>query len=177
MISWTRVKLTGWSISTTVLRSILVMIGGGGIRHFMNIRYRGGGRELPRAAWLFPAFGMGAFAIAALMVVTRIDRKTVVEVDQPVSFTRVQEIIANRCVPCHSAHPSDTMFPSAPVGVMLDAPQQIKLMAPRIHVRAVEQQNMPFNNRTAITPEERGELGRWFRDGAKITDVPADPRR
>ena len=156
---------------------ILVMIGGGGIRHFMNLRYRGGGRELPRAAWLFPAIGMGAFAVASVMIVTRIDRKSVVDIDTPVSFTRVQEIVANRCVPCHSAHPSDTMFPSAPVGVMLDTPQQVKLMAPRIHVRAVEQQNMPFNNRTAITPDERGELGRWFRDGAKITDAPAVPRR
>ncbi len=152
---------------------ILVMIGGAGIRHFMNIRYRGGGRELAKSAWLFPAFGMGAFAIAGLMVVTRIDAKTVVEIDQPVSFTRVQEIIANRCVTCHSAHPSDPMFPSAPVGVMLDTPQQIKMMAARIHERAVEQQNMPFNNRTNITDEERGQLGRWFKDGAKIVDAAA----
>jgi uncharacterized membrane protein len=143
----------------------------------MNIRYRGGGKELPATAWLVPAFAMGAFAIAGLMVVTRIDRNTVPEIDQPVSFTRVQEIVANRCVTCHSARPSDTMFPSAPLGVMLDTPQQIKMMSTRIHVRAVEQQNMPFNNRTAITPEERGELGRWFRDGAKISDAKPDPPR
>ena len=156
---------------------ILVMIGGAGVRHFMNIRYRGGGKELPATAWLFPAFGMGAFAIAGLMVVTRIDRNSVVDINTPVSFTRVQEIVANRCVPCHSAHPSDTMFPSAPLGVMLDTPQQIKMMATRIHWRAVEQQNMPFNNRTGITPEERGELARWYRDGAKIVDAKADPPR
>jgi len=156
---------------------ILVMIGGAGVRHFMNTRYLGGGKVLARSAWLFPAIGMGAFAVAGLMVVTRIDQKTVVEIDAPVSFTRVQEIVANRCSPCHSAHPSDTMFPSAPLGVMLDTPQQIKLMATRIKFRAVDQQNMPFNNRTSITPQERGELGRWYRDGAKIVDGKADPPR
>jgi len=156
---------------------ILVMIGGAGVRHFMNIRYRGGGKELPPRAWLFPAFGMGAFAIAGLMIVTRLDRKEVPVTDKPVSFTRVQEIIANRCVTCHSAKPSDTMFPAPPVGVMLDTPQQIKMMASRIHLRAVEQQNMPFNNRTGMTPEERGELARWFRDGARIVDVLAEPPR
>ncbi|MBA3451930.1 MAG: urate hydroxylase PuuD [Deltaproteobacteria bacterium] len=156
---------------------ILVMIGGAGVRHFMNIRYRGGGKELPASAWLFPAVGMGAFAIAGLMIVTRIDRATVPEIEKPVSFSRVQEIVANRCVTCHSARPSDTMFPAPPVGVMLDSPQQIKMMATRIHVRAVEQQNMPFNNRTGMTAEERGELHRWFIDGAKIVDSPPDPSR
>ncbi len=154
-----------------------MMIGGAGIRHFMNIRYRGGGKELPRSAWLGPAVGMGAFAIAGLMVVTRLDQKSVPVIDQPVSFTRVQEIIANRCVTCHSAKPSDMMFPAPPVGVMLDTPQQIKMMASRIHLRAVEQQNMPFNNRTGMTPEERGELARWFRDGAKIVDAPVEMPR
>ena len=156
---------------------ILVMVGGAGIRHFMNVRYRGGGLQLPRSAWLFPAFGMGAFAIASLMVVTRLDQKSVPVIDKPVSFNRVQEIVANRCVPCHSAKPSDPMFPAPPVGVMLDTPQQIKMMASRIHLRAVEQQNMPFNNRTGMTPEERGELARWYRDGARIVDGPAEPPR
>ncbi|MDB4960799.1 MAG: hypothetical protein JWP01_798 [Myxococcales bacterium] len=150
---------------------ILVMIGGAGIRHFMNIRYRGGGRELAKAAWLLPAFGMGAFAIAGLMVVSRIVPKGVVDSTGPVAFSRVQEIVATRCITCHSAQPSDDVFRSPPAGVLFDTPAQIKVMAARIHLRAVEQQNMPFNNKTQITPEERGELGRWYRDGAKL-DAP-----
>ena len=31
------------------------MVGGAGVRHFMNIRYRGGGKQLATAAWLAPA--------------------------------------------------------------------------------------------------------------------------
>ena len=45
---------------------------------------------------------------------------------------------------------------------------QIKAMAPRIKVRAVELQNMPFNNKTQITDVERAELARWISDGALV---------
>src|SRR3954467_1471616 len=51
---------------------ILVMIGGAGVRHFMNLRYRGEGLTRPAAAWLFPAAGMAAIAVAGLMVITRL---------------------------------------------------------------------------------------------------------
>ena len=86
----------------------------------------------------------------------------------PVSFKRAHEIIAVRCAPCHSAKPMDDMFQTAPAGVVLDTPPQIKMMAERIRVRAVEQQSMPFNNKTGMTAQERGELGRWIRDGALL---------
>ena len=47
-------------------------------------------------------------------------------------------------------------------------PDQIKTMAPRIYVRAVEQQTMPLGNLTGITPEERATLGRWIKSGANL---------
>lgn len=147
---------------------ILVMIGGAGVRHFMNIRYLGGGKELAKRAWLAPAFAMGAFAIASLMIVTRIDARSVTDANAPVSFKRVQEIIANRCVPCHSEHPSDDVFTAPPVGLRLDSARQVQIMAPAIRRRAVEQQNMPWNNKTKITDGERGELKRWIDDGAHV---------
>ena len=56
---------------------------------------------------------------------------------------------------------------------MLDTPAQIKHHAPRIQIRAVDQQNMPFNNKTGMTAAERGELGRWIADGAQL--APAAP--
>jgi uncharacterized membrane protein len=137
----------------------------------MNVRYLGGGTELAPGAWLVPAISMGAFAIAGLMVVSRIVPKGVVDSTAPVAFTRVQEIVANRCITCHSAHPMDDVFHSPPAGVMFDTPSQIKVMAHRINLRAVEQQNMPFNNKTGITAEERGQIGRWYRDGARIEAI------
>lgn len=147
---------------------ILVMIGGAGIRHFMNIRYLGGGAERAVAAWLFPAISAGAFAIASLLVVTRIDARSVMDVQEPVSFKRAQEIIANRCVTCHSTHPSDDVFTSPPKGLRLDSPRQIQVNAAAILLRAIEQQNMPYNNKTEMTPRERGELKKWISDGARL---------
>ncbi len=147
---------------------ILVMIGGAGIRHFMNVRYLGNGRQLATAAWLFPAVSAGAFAIASLMIITRIDARSVDDIAEPVPFKRVQEIIATRCVTCHGTHPSDDVFTSPPAGLRLDSPRQIQVNAAKIMLRAVEQQNMPWNNKTGITRRERGELKKWITDGARL---------
>ena len=157
---------TSHSLNWLIL--ILVMIGGAGVRHFMNVRYRGGGIQLPKAAWLAPAFGAGAFAIAGLMIVTRLDSKKVIDPDAPVPFSRVQEIVATRCVMCHSRKPSDPVFTSPPKNVMFDNPRTIQLMASQIRARVVEQQNMPFNNQSGMTMKERGEIKRWIDDGAKL---------
>ncbi len=157
---------TSHSLNWLVL--ILVMIGGSGVRHFMNVRYLGGGKELAKSAWLGPAVAAGAFTIAAFMVVTRIDPPGVEDAAMPVSFKRAHEIIALRCAPCHSARPMDDMFTTAPNGVVLDTAPQIKMMVDRIQFRAVEKRGMPFNNKTNMTDQERGELGRWIRDGALL---------
>jgi uncharacterized membrane protein len=145
---------------------IVVCVGGAGVRHFMNIRYQGGGKELVTSAWLAPAFVSGAVAIAGLMVLTRIDKKPKYGIDHAVPFARVQEIVGVRCVPCHSQKPSDDTFHSAPLGMMLDTPEQIHTMAPRIKYRAYDLANMPFNNKTKITDEERAELATWVDAGA-----------
>ena len=146
---------------------ILVMIGGAGVRHFMNIRYRGEGVQLPTAAWLAPAFASGALAVAGLMIVSNIAVARAVA-EYPVPFQRAQQIIGERCVRCHSSHPADDFYTSPPLNVMFDTPEQIQLMAPRIHVRAVELRTMPLNNKTHITDQERAELARWIVDGAKL---------
>jgi len=75
---------------------IAVIIGGAGVRHFMNIRYRGGGLELPTAAWLGPAFGMAGIAFAGLYIVSNMVPPPRYGIDHEVSFTRVQEIVGNR---------------------------------------------------------------------------------
>jgi uncharacterized membrane protein len=138
-----------------------VMVGGAGIRHFMNVRYAG-------QLWLGPALGMAALAIAGLMIVTRLKAPAEVKITGPVSFARVQEIIIARCAPCHSKHPSDKEFPAPPSGVSFDSAGQILGMAARINERAVKTHTMPFVNRTKMTATERAELGAWIAAGAKL---------
>jgi uncharacterized membrane protein len=102
------------------------------------------------------------------MVITRIAAAPDVEVTYAVGFARAQEIIVKRCVPCHSTHPGDPAFPAPPNNVVFETAEQIKLMVPRIFERAVQSKTMPFLNKTAITPVERAELGKWIADGARL---------
>jgi uncharacterized membrane protein len=157
---------TGHPLNWLVL--IAVMIGGAGVRHYMNIRYLGAGRELAKGAWLAPAFAMGGLGIAGLLVITRIQVHTGPQVTGPVAFARAQEIIVHRCMQCHSSHPSDEVFKVAPNNIMFDTPEQIRLMKDRIYTRAVQQRTMPLVNKTKITDLERAELGKWIDDGAKL---------
>jgi uncharacterized membrane protein len=80
----------------------------------------------------------------------------------------VQRIIGERCLRCHSAHPSDEVWKMPPLNVMFDSPAQIQNMSPRIKYRAVDLGTMPLNNQTHMTVDERAALGRWIEDGAMI---------
>jgi uncharacterized membrane protein len=143
------------------LALFVVMVGGAGVRHFMNVRYAG-------KLWLGPALAMAALVVVGLMVITRLRSPDEVKVNGPVGFARAQEIIVQRCVPCHSAHPTDSLFPVAPSNVIFDTAEQIAAMAPRMNERAVKTRTMPFLNRTHMTAQERAELGAWIAAGAKL---------
>lgn len=157
---------TGAPLNWLVL--IVVMIGGAGVRHFMNWRYLGGGEQHPTAAWLVPAFLMGGVVIVGLLVLTNLDTSPKVVVDYPVGFSRVEEIVTARCLPCHSAHPTDKQFTVAPKNVMFDNADAVRAMAPRIKAMAVDSHQMPYLNRTNISDVERAELGAWIDSGAKL---------
>ncbi|MEZ4364278.1 MAG: urate hydroxylase PuuD [Kofleriaceae bacterium] len=143
------------------LALFVVMVGGAGVRHFMNVRYQG-------QLWLVPALVTGALCLGGLMVITHLRAAPAVTITEPVPFARAQEIIVQRCVPCHSARPSDSLFLVPPGNVVFDTTEQIRAMVPRISARAVEQRTMPFLNRTEMTVTERAELGAWISAGAKV---------
>ena len=83
-----------------------------------------------------------------------------------VPFATVQRIVDQRCTACHSQHP--TKVAEAPLGLMLDTPQEIQRYAPDIKGVAVDSTAMPLGNLTKMTSEERQLLGRWIDQGAKI---------
>lgn len=138
-----------------------VMVGGAGVRHFMNVRYAG-------KVWLVPALAMAAIGVVGMMAVTRIREAPAVTVAGEVGFARAQEIIVQRCVACHSARPTDGQFAVAPGNVMFDTAERITAMAARIKDRAVVNKTMPFLNRTNMTEQERAELGKWIDAGARL---------
>ncbi len=146
---------------------ISVIVGGAGIRHFMNTRYLGQGVTRPVPAFIAPTVGMAGIALAGLLVLSNVKQATNLAT-YPVSYARAAEIMAKRCAPCHSSHPTDPQFPFAPLGLKFDKPDEVKRMAERINARAVMTDQMPFNNRTGMEPQERAELGRWIADGAQL---------
>ncbi len=144
----------------------LIIVGGAGVRHFMNIRYD----DSP--LWIPGAIGTGfvATAIVFFLILHPPGQKPiVVAANGPhVSFSQVDLVIGQRCRPCHSATPKDPTVPTAPVGVMFDTPDQIEMRKERIQARAVISKTMPQNNKTGITEDERNLLAQWLAEGAPL---------
>jgi uncharacterized membrane protein len=84
------------------------------------------------------------------------------------NFEKIHSVIQERCTVCHSAKPTSPLFSTAPAGIMLDTPQQIQQLAPRIQAQAVASQIMPLGNITQMTQQERDLIGQWITGGAKL---------
>ena len=142
------------------------------IRHFFNLRHHG------RTAWGFPAAGVAILLAVAIVIAPRPAAQAAPSAQAGVSgeehaaavaapdFGRVQAIINQRCVSCHSATPTQPGFATAPAGIMLNTPELIHQNATKVNQQAVVLKAMPIGNMTNITPEERAEIGAWFAAGA-----------
>jgi uncharacterized membrane protein len=146
----------GHSYSWLILVVLLVI--GAWVRHFFNLRHTG------RTVWAIPI--SAAIAIAVLAILIRPQNESAAGT-AAVPFATVQRIVDQRCTACHSQHP--TKVAEAPLGLMLDTPQEIQRYAPDIKGVAVDSTAMPLGNLTKMTSEERQLLGRWIDQGAKIS--------
>lgn len=90
--------------------------------------------------------------------------------EEKIKFSEVREIVNNRCMQCHSAHPTDDVFTEAPNGVMYEDDKILKSLSPKILNRVVIQKDMPLLNKTQMTDDERKIIGQWINEGANITD-------
>lgn len=133
-------------------------LGSVAVRHYINLHEKG-----IHAASMLP---LAAIALFALIVVTAPKPSTTG--GKPVSFSQVAPIFQERCVSCHSAKPTDDVQKIAPNGVMFDTPDQIRKMADRILVRAVQTHTMPQANKTGMTEAERLLIGDWINQGAAL---------
>lgn len=81
------------------------------------------------------------------------------------TFSTVQAIVMQRCVPCHSAHPTMPGFNPAPLGIQYDTEAQIRGSIADIKQYAVSSQVMPYANMTNMTAAERATIGAWINAG------------
>jgi uncharacterized membrane protein len=76
-------------------------------------------------------------------------------------------VIGQRCASCHSAHPTQAGFATAPSGVTFDNADQIHQNAEKIYKQAVQLKAMPLANLTNMTDAERAQIAAWYEAGAK----------
>src|SRR5690349_295571 len=150
----------GHPLNWAILAGLAVI--GVATRHWFNLRNQG----RPNA-WLLPGAALGLAALAVLTAPWA-RRAPSSAADAGATFADVRVIVARRCAGCHSSAPTQPGMPVAPLGVMLDTPDQIRASAPRILAVAVDAQTMPLGNLTGMTVDERELLGRWIRAGAPL---------
>src|SRR5215207_8145092 len=131
---------------------VLTLIGAW-IRHFFNLRHAG------RTEWFIP---ITATAAAIVLAVAIRPDETGGAPAGPVHAEKAVAIVQQRCVPCHSEHPTQEGFDAAPAGVVLDTDEQITEQAGAIEEQAVRTNAMPLGNVTGMTDAERETLGAWL---------------
>jgi uncharacterized membrane protein len=140
-----------------------IMAAGVFIRHFFNLRHKG------RIEWRYPAIGVALLAGVAVAIAPTPPGASGARTatDPAAEFAKVKTVIDQRCVACHSAHPTQAGFAIAPAGVMLDSADQIHQNAEKIYKQAVQLKAMPLANLTNMTDAERAQIAAWFETGAK----------
>ena len=84
----------------------------------------------------------------------------------PGDVAQVQSIVEQRCVPCHSTHPSSKFgFSAPPNGIILETLDQLRAHLPEVQ-KQVSLRTMPLGNLTGMTEDERSRVLMWIGHGA-----------
>jgi uncharacterized membrane protein len=132
---------------------VALMLIGAWVRHYFNLRHTG-----RNAWWILASAGV---AVVALAVAIEPDDSTP-STAAAVPFAQVRSIVDDRCVTCHSLHPTSKDFTTAPLGITFDTREQIEARADQIKAVAVDSTVMPLGNATGMTQAERDLLGAWI---------------
>ena len=139
----------------------VMMFAGALIRQFFVQRH---GYHLGRASnpWPFAAVGI-VLIVAVIVAMAPWGAKSVAknEPSQAATFVQVKSVIDQHCLSCHGAQVQMK-------NVRLDTPANIKLNAQNVYQQVSVTQQMPMNNATGITPEERQLVASWYLAGAKV---------
>ncbi|HEY5863000.1 MAG TPA: urate hydroxylase PuuD, partial [Casimicrobiaceae bacterium] len=133
----------------------VIMLAGVLIRQFFVLRHRGS------VKWVLPAVGVALLAGVAVALAPR----PVDTAGAKVAFAKVEAVMKERCVSCHSAQPTQAGFAQPPKGVMLETREQIAANAAKV-AETVGNKYMPIGNLTQMTDAERVLIATWFAQGA-----------
>ena len=142
---------------------ILMMLSGALIRQFFVQRH---GYHLGRAANPLPYAIAGVVVLIGVIIWLRPAPATPSMASAaaagPVTFAQIQPILAQRCNSCHGEQLQMK-------NIRLDSPALVSTHAQNVHQQVVITRQMPMNNATGLTEDERGLIKRWFEAGASTT--------
>ena len=136
----------------------VLMFAGALIRQFFVQRH---GWHHGRAKNPWPFAAVGLVLLVALIVWMRPAPVAPVAVPAAVGFQQVAQVVEQRCVMCHGEALQSK-------GIRLDSPALMKQHALSVYQQTVVTRQMPMNNATGITEEERALIGQWFKTGAAV---------
>jgi uncharacterized membrane protein len=136
----------------------VLMFAGALIRQFFVQRH---GWHHGRAKNPWPFAAVGVVLLIALIVWMKPAPVAAVALPETVDVQQVKAVIDQRCVMCHGEALQSK-------GIRLDSPALLKQHAQAVYQQVVVTRQMPMNNATGITEEERALIGQWFKTGAAV---------
>jgi uncharacterized membrane protein len=141
---------------------IAMSFAGACIRGWFVARHKPAGRRGVASA--VPA-ALGVLTLAGV-VVALAPEISPTSTAPPGDIAQVQSIVEQRCVPCHSTHPSSQFgFNAPPNGVVLETLDQLRAHLPEVQ-KQVSLRTMPLGNLTGMTDAERATVLMWIGHGA-----------
>jgi uncharacterized membrane protein len=137
---------------------VALMLAGALIRHFFVARHVA--RRLgQRPPWFAALAGCVLLVALAAWLAPAPRSATGAEGAAVPAIAQVQAVIAQRCVMCHNEQLQNK-------GIALHTEALVRQHAQAIYQQAVLLRQMPLNNATGISDDERALIGRWFEAGA-----------
>ena len=149
---------------------VVMMLAGAAIRQYFVLRH---GYKLGRHKNPMPYAVFGVLLLLATIVALAPAPRAAATASAPAvagqpssagvagAHAQVQAVLAQRCVSCHGEALQMK-------NIRLDTPDQLKAHALAVYQQAVVTKQMPMNNATGITDEERAVIQRWFEAGAPV---------
>ena len=137
----------------------VMMFAGALIRQFFVQRHA---YHLGRASNPWPFAAVGCVLILSLIYLMKPAPTVASTADsKPATFAQVRSVLEQRC---HMCHGEATQMK----GIRLDQAAAVKLNAQGIYQQVFVTRQMPLNNATQITEDERALIKRWYEAGASV---------
>ena len=137
----------------------MMMFAGALIRQFFVQRH---GYHLGRAKNPWPFAAVGVVLILAVIVLLKPAPAAAPTAQAaPVTFAQVKTVLEQRCYMCHGET-------AQMKGIRLDQSASVKANAQGVFQQVAVTRQMPMNNATQITEDERQLIKRWFEAGASV---------